>query len=276
MEIHKPKPWHNWREFMKELGTIALGVCIALAAEQAVEWWHWRGQIGEARSLIATEMSLNMRLTISRMRTAACTERRLDELAGIVDAAAKSGNISPVGDFAMPPRGYWRNGSWESVVASQAATHFPRQQLADFTSAYKMVATLEDRSNQEVVAWDSLYTLVGPGRRLDSASEARLREALSHARTVNRLMAIMAVQLMNRVNALGLPYSPDDLERIAESRRSGLIEPVGNLGTGGAAGAICAPLGKVPPLYGQGSFNGITPLLDNAEKSIPDFSKALH
>ena len=23
MDLHKPKPWHNWREFLKELGTIA-------------------------------------------------------------------------------------------------------------------------------------------------------------------------------------------------------------------------------------------------------------
>jgi len=36
MEIHKPKPIHNWREFLKEVGIIVLGVGIALAAEQAV------------------------------------------------------------------------------------------------------------------------------------------------------------------------------------------------------------------------------------------------
>ena len=44
MDIHKPKSIRNWREFLTEIGTIVLGVSIALAAEQAVEWWHWRGQ----------------------------------------------------------------------------------------------------------------------------------------------------------------------------------------------------------------------------------------
>ena len=34
MEIHKPKPIHNWRDFLKEVGTIVLGVCVALGAEQ--------------------------------------------------------------------------------------------------------------------------------------------------------------------------------------------------------------------------------------------------
>ena len=36
MDIHKPKPIRNWREFLKEVGIIVLGVSIALAGEQAV------------------------------------------------------------------------------------------------------------------------------------------------------------------------------------------------------------------------------------------------
>jgi hypothetical protein len=45
VEIHKPKPVHNWREFLTELGTIVLGICIALGGEQALEWNHWRNQV---------------------------------------------------------------------------------------------------------------------------------------------------------------------------------------------------------------------------------------
>ena len=72
MDIHKPKPWHNWREFLKELGTIALGVGIALAAEQGVEWLHWRAQVAAARETVATEMASNVRLATLRLRSAHC------------------------------------------------------------------------------------------------------------------------------------------------------------------------------------------------------------
>ena len=34
MDIHKPKPWHGWREFLKVYATIVIGVLTALAAEQ--------------------------------------------------------------------------------------------------------------------------------------------------------------------------------------------------------------------------------------------------
>jgi len=37
MDIHKPKPWHGVREFLKEYLIIVVGVLTALAAESAVE-----------------------------------------------------------------------------------------------------------------------------------------------------------------------------------------------------------------------------------------------
>ena len=77
MEFHKPKPIHNWRDFLKELGTIALGVGIALAAEQGVEWFHWRAQVTQAREAIATEMAANLVGAINRLNTAASSARPL-------------------------------------------------------------------------------------------------------------------------------------------------------------------------------------------------------
>ena len=57
MEIHKPKPVHNWRELLTEIGVVVIGVCIALAAEQTVEWLRWRSHVAEARAVIATELA---------------------------------------------------------------------------------------------------------------------------------------------------------------------------------------------------------------------------
>ena len=36
MHPHKPKPVHNWREFLTEIGVVVIGVCIALGAAQVV------------------------------------------------------------------------------------------------------------------------------------------------------------------------------------------------------------------------------------------------
>jgi hypothetical protein len=271
MEIHKPKPFHDWREFLAELFIVVLGVSIALAAEQTVEYIHWRAQVAEARELIASELARNVRQATYRLRTSTCVERRLDELAVILDGAAKTGSLPPLGDIASPVRGYWPSGSWESVVASQTATHFPRQQLAAITLTYRYTVREEEFSRDEIPVWNTLYAMVGPGRRLDPSSEARLREALSQARSTNRLMAIIANQVVVSVHELGLAFSPEDKALIAETRNMSLFAPRSLFNSGEPFGLICAPIGKPPEHYGQGIYGAGARQIDDAVKTLPDF-----
>jgi len=277
MDIHKPKPIHNFSEFLKEVGTIVLGVSIALGAEQAVEYFHWRGQVAQAREVVATEMATNVRNALYRMRTSVCVERRLDELGAILDTASKTGSLPPLGDIAMPHRGFWPNGAWNSVVASQTAAHFPRQQFTDITSSYTQIERQAGFSVEEMAAWYALYTMVGPGRRLDPSSEARIREGLSQARTINRVMVAIANIVAVRANSLGLSFSAGDLALIDQGKHRPLQpdhDPEVSLYNGGGVpfGAICAPIGKPPSVSGQGHFSAVPSLIDDAVKNLPDYA----
>src|SRR6185503_2406555 len=172
---------------------IVLGVMTALAAEQVVEWFHWRSQVESARKVIATETTNNLVGAIRRMRTVQCTEQRLDTLAKILDDASRSGSLPPVGYIGQPPRHRWPTGAWDSVVASQTATHFPREQLAALGGLYKIVQRIEEYGVPETEDWSGLYAMVGPGRRLDPASEAQLRSALGRARNANRVVSTLSM-----------------------------------------------------------------------------------
>lgn len=262
VEFHKPKPVHNWRELLTEIGVVVIGVCIALAAEQTVEWLHWRAQVAEAREVIATELTENLAGAIRRIRTADCVERRLDQLGAIVDAGAKSGSLPPLGDINVPWRQTYPNGAWESVIASQTATHFPREQLADIASLYKVIQRMEEFNSEELRAWNSLYAMVGPGRRLDPASEAKLRDALSQARTDSRSVANLALALMDRVRSQHIRFGRDDLERIAAVERDPSLVQMG----------VCAPTGAPPAIYGQGYVSPVFARIRETAKNPPDFS----
>jgi hypothetical protein len=272
VEIHKPKPVHNWRELVTEIGVVCIGVCIALGAEQTLEWLHWRSQVAEAREVIATELAYTVENAILRVRAQPCMEARLDELARGLDGAAKSGSLPPVGDIGLPPRNAWRNGAWESVVASQTATHFPRQQLAGISHVYKSIEMLAQVYQMEAEDWYDLYAIVGPGRRLDPASEADLRKALSRARSTSRSLVSLGAVTMQRIKDLDLSFSPEDLSMIDLARHIPLTGSKQTVSAGNSTAAICGPIGAVPATYGQGQFSTLPSQLDGMVKAIPDFS----
>ena len=273
MEIHKPKPVHNFGEWLTEIGIVVIGVGIALAGEQTVEWLHWRAQVKEARTVMATELAYNVEAMIIRLRAEPCIERRFDELAQILDSGSKSGSLAPVGDIGMPPRNAWLNGAWESVVASQTAAHFPPQQLADISHAYKSIEQIDREYLLEEDDWHDLYAIVGPGRRLDPASEANLRKALSRARASNRAMVSLSGVTIGFVKNLNLPFSPADLAGISNAEQAPLAPPNRTLNERNSTKAICSPMGEVPATYGQAQFSYLPPMVDGMVKSIPDFSR---
>ena len=80
MEVHKPKPFHGWREFLKEYGIIVLGVLTALAGEQAVEEIHYRGEVREARAALKAEVEEDLAAYDYRYKLDPCITARLSDL----------------------------------------------------------------------------------------------------------------------------------------------------------------------------------------------------
>ena len=209
---------------------------------------------------------------IIRLRVQGCIEGRLDELSRILDNAAKNGNLPPVGDIGLPPRYAWLSGAWDSIVASQTATHFPRQQLADISHTYRAIETLGQVHDLELTDWRDLYTIVGPGRRLDPVSEGELRKALSGARTSARALTSLSGVVLSQVKNLDLSFSPDDLSGIANARHAPLVGTGRPLNARNSTVTICSPIGTVPASYGQAQFSFLPSMLDGMVKAIPDFS----
>src|ERR1700754_541098 len=77
LEIHKPKPWHGWREFLKEYLIIVVGVLTALAAEQAAESWHWRERAHEARERLRAEVAHQYLVDLEYLAIEPCLDRQL-------------------------------------------------------------------------------------------------------------------------------------------------------------------------------------------------------
>jgi len=227
MEIHKPKAAHSWREFLTEIGTIVLGILIALGLEQSIEAFHERQLAHEAQDAIDAEIRGDLDLIASRFSRQICVERRLDQVAGLL-AGWKSGKAPPEGlTLGDPGDAPLIDQRWQANLNSgrfsrQAASDQARQ--ADF---YTRLRILNDVLQREHYAWSQLRTLeLGP-RLLSPDMRPGLTEALQSART-DALDFAQIARLQARISNRALSTS-----NIAKDA-AGL-------------GDICAPLIKARP-----------------------------
>jgi hypothetical protein len=199
---------------LKELGTIALGVGVALAAEQGVEWWHWHQEVATARKTLLAEIAANDVLIARRVILRPCMERQILEAEAIIgDLEAK-----------RPPRSYtalhtgieqlYNDSQWQSERASQVLTHFPDQELALMASHYATLEPFRLWMDHEGYAWADLSVLRNPPANLTGTDFLRLRASLSIARRMNAITARRAESTLGISRKLGLAPPPPEPLRV--------------------------------------------------------------
>ena len=206
MHIHLPKPLHGWREFLGEVGIIVIGVLIALGLEQAVEAWHWHTKVDHAVAGLSFEVAETMGQAQERLNVASCVERRLDELASILESASRRRQLPALGRVGVPPVRTYSTGVWQSTLAGQTAEHLTDDQRTAYSVIYGFAELLSTTNRHELDEWTRLATMSGPGRKLEAAQADALRLALGQARTDHETILHYSIRLRQVVAARNTPF----------------------------------------------------------------------
>jgi len=181
MDIHKPKPWRGFREFLKEYLIIVVGVLTALGAEQVVETLHWRHEVAETRKTLAGEIDRNIERLERRQQLSACFAHRLDDLGRYLAARAAGDRSPPPGKVGL------RNGvlrlntnAWESAKSAQLMAHMPPDERERYSRLYNEFEYAAERLNQEQEALGVLG-LADDAAMLESADWSQVRLARRRA-----------------------------------------------------------------------------------------------
>lgn len=237
MHFHLPKPIHGWREFVGEIAIIVIGVLIALGAEQVVEAYHWQTKVSEARTQLRHEIGHNLALLDDRISQQPCVNSRINELAVIVTKASASGHLPPLGSIGRAGGYTFPTSVWESLIAAETMTHFPAEQTAAISRAYRFIGQVHENDRAEEQAWLMLKTMTGPGRSIDPASISRLVEALEVARAEN----------------YALKFEKDAISRVLVKGGLGSdfpqLDPRNPPVLGKGISQICEAIGKPPETY---------------------------
>jgi len=225
MDIHKPKPVRNWREFVKEYAIIVLGVATALAAEQAVEWLHWQSEVKDARNAIVAEIAdNNTRIFARRVAFEPCIQRQLQEADRILTDLEAGRSPGSFTTFHTGSGSFLSDSEWQSERASQVLTHFPRAELALLGRYYAQLQLIDPLKVQEGDAWQELSVLQNPPKGIGVSDLLRLRVALGTVDRVERLIVLDALRQLNVSRMLNIAYQPADPQLVEKFCSLGDLE----------------------------------------------------
>lgn len=237
-------PLDGWRRFFGEVGIIVLGVLVAVGLGVIATEIGWRNDVARTREALSFEFGEAIGQGRDTVRVAPCVEQRLDELSQIIATAERDGRLPPLGSIGNPSWRTWDSGVWESAVAAQTASHFPREDAIGIASFYSFVTILRESTSRELDAWTRLFTLVGPGRPFAPDEAASLNAAIGEARMVHRLMSLAAIRAEQMASMNGLAHDDPTARKYTD-------QPI-------ADRPICMPISpEVPTTYGQAPFRGI-------------------
>ena len=181
MDIHKPKPWHGVREFLKEYVIIVVGVLTAIAAEQAVEALHHREIVARGEDALRDNFARFVQFRSEIEAEAPCMAARAAELRAILDDGGKTRRLGRVGLIPQPYPLPWQIDTWEAMVASGAAPYLPQARAVLYSRIAMSGVDLYNAATSEWAEWGALRSLSGPARPFSEAEEAKARDTLARA-----------------------------------------------------------------------------------------------
>jgi hypothetical protein len=179
MDIHKPKAAHSPREFLIEIGTITVGILIALGLESLIELnnHHWTAEF--ARTSIQQELQHNRDDIRENMIRVNKLDQRLQTVIAYTQARVAGRSPSPL---SLDINGsFFRVGdaAWQAALSTQALSHFGYKQAMVVSSAYN---SQQELNAEEQRTEESFFEVLGDMDDLSDSSGPDLRQTLRRLR----------------------------------------------------------------------------------------------
>ncbi len=216
MDIHKPKPIHNFREFLSEIGVIVCGVLIALILEQAVEALHWMERVHEAKIAIHQQLALATAFDEERVARGDCADAYLADLATAIVASGpqwmpRSTTLCGHAHGAVYSGLYrpWPTEVWRSIESEGVVSHLGKGYEGGAAFIFDFIKYILEQTIEEDREATQLEPLAYPIILTPDAKISFLK-TIGKLRHENYLLALCAAQNRQQIGHLG--EAPTDAE----------------------------------------------------------------
>jgi len=207
MDIHPPKkPFHSFKEFLRELVTIIAGILIALSFDGLLAWCHHRTLAHEATANIVTEVRENQKELSTELNDLSKMQQQSQGLIELVHKLQSDRKI-PVHNFQL----IWTFAelhatSWDTAARTGAVSYMPYAEVKRYTEVYDLQRTFVDfqqRSFSSALDVEGMGTLMSRDPKTLSAAElADAERKIGLAIAQVRAMQQLAAALQKRYDAL--------------------------------------------------------------------------
>ena len=197
----------GWRDFLKEVGTIVLGVAIALAAGEAVDAWNWHQEVSIVEDSLDDELADSLFAAEERIKITDCQHRTLDALDDLADTSHGTLVIrnSPVSRNRV-----WGSAAWEAAVASGAIAHMPHDTRNNYSVLFSFVRLFRDLNIRQQELWATINAYRRP-RPFTDTSRERFVETVAQLRSLTGTMNMAAKQFVEHARPLHIRLDPKDV-----------------------------------------------------------------
>jgi hypothetical protein len=183
MAMRFPAPLHGWRAFAGEVGTIVLGVLLALGAQELVQSFHWRSEIKETRKALDAELARDLAAFDYRYDNRACVAARLAEIRRWVESVDAGRPLALKGEIDEPPFFSIRTAAWE-ITDGEIASRIPVSAKLNYAALYDGLRKYDEMKRGESNAWATLSGY-DSAKRLDDADRRAIKTALKDIEDAN-------------------------------------------------------------------------------------------
>ena len=187
MEIHKPKPVHNWRELASEVGVVVVGIIIALSAEQLLERLEWHHKIDRAEEQMRLEMSNDDGPEVlQRIALADCIDHGLAEIRASVERSDDRSAINAAIRRVDIPTHTYESGAYRAAESSGVLARLDPQRLDRWNFLYLTMPVLDRIAEREYFDASALHAVRASGGPLSEGEQLKALEAIENLRRDNQ------------------------------------------------------------------------------------------
>lgn len=174
MEVHPPEHGiHTWRDFLVHMGTITLGLLIALGLEGLVEQAHHRHLLHTAEDNLRDELKENRAVLATDQRSLAATQAHLEQMVAALDAARAHRPGPPDPSLSWEWNGP-QSAAWDTARNSGAITLMEYKQASGFALVYEQQRIVNEQAALYVRDLYSIGVTVQRNTALSSMGDASL------------------------------------------------------------------------------------------------------